>query len=386
MRSSAQKIIAALSDRNAGELLGELLAKADVTIGGDRPWDVIVHDERLYSRILREGTLGLGEAYVEGWWDSPALDQMLHKVALARLDAALRENWVLIVHALKARLFNLQAVTRAFEVGQKHYDLGNDLYEAMLDPLMVYTCAYYDGTPGQTLAEAQRAKLDLVCRKLALEPGMKVLELGCGWGGFARHAAEKYGVHVTGYTVSKEQVAWAKQRANGLPIDFRLEDYRNATGTYDRVVSIGLMEHVGPKNYRGYMELVDRCLAPGGIGFVHTIATNYASGQMDPWVDKYIFPNAVTPSLAQMNAAMAGLLVIEDVHNIGESYDHTLMAWWKNFDAAWPSLRAKYGEPFYRMWKYYLLTSAALFRARYLQLFQIVMTRPGTPQPRTLRR
>jgi cyclopropane-fatty-acyl-phospholipid synthase len=376
--SPARKLLGAFDDRRAGELCRELVAGAGVIVGGDAAWDMQVHDERLWSRVLRDGHLGLGEAYVDGWWDSPSVDECMTRLLRARLDRELRSNWPLLAYAVKGRLFNLQR-TKPFEVAERHYDIGNDLYEAMLDRRLAYTCAYWKDAV--TLDAAQEAKLDLVCRKLGLRKGMRVLELGCGWCSFAAFAAERYGVSVVGYNVSREQVAWARERYPHLPIELRLEDYRNATGTYDAVVSIGLMEHVGPKNYRAYMELVDRCLAPGGVAFVHTIGSNRTREHTDPWFDRYIFPNAVFPTLGRLTDAMEDILVPEDVHNIGEHYDKTLMAWWHNFDAAWPRLRERYGERFYRMWKYYLLCSAATFRSRFLQLYQVVMTRQGTPQP-----
>ena len=383
MTSAARKLLSAFDDQRAGEVMREILSSAGITIGGEAPWDIHVHDKRVYARVLRDGTLGVGEAYVEGWWDCPSLDQMVTRLVHARVNLLAGESWVLLAQAVKARIFNMQ-VARAFEVGERHYDVGNDLYEAMLDARMMYTCAYWkDAT---TLDGAQEAKLDLICRKLGLHErrGVRVLELGCGWGGFASFAAERYGAQVTGYTVSKEQVAWAREKYAHLKdlVELRLDDYRHAAGTYDAVVSIGLMEHVGPKNYRGYMELAHRCLAPGGIAFVHTIGGNRPRGQIDPFFHKHIFPNAVLPSLSQLTAATDELFVIEDVHNIGPHYDPTLMAWQRRFDAAWPRLRARYAEPFRRMWTYYLMMSAAGFRARYLQLFQIVMTREGTTQPR----
>lgn len=374
----AQQLIAAFDGKRADELCRELLASAGIIVNGPNPWDLQVHDERLYSRVLREGSLGVGEAYVDGWWDAPALDQLMDRLFRARLDQAIRKNYVLIAHAVRARLMNLQSA-RPFEVAQKHYDIGNDLYGAMLDKRLVYTCAYWKDA--RTLDEAQEAKLELVCQKVGLRPGMRVLDLGCGWGGFASYAAEKHGVKVVAYTVSKEQVAWAQERYGHLDIEFRLDDYRNATGTYDAVVSIGLMEHVGPKNYRGYMELVDRTLAPDGVAFIHTIVGTLSRPQIDPWFHKYIFPNAVFPTVQWLGAAMEGLMVAEDIHNIGEHYDTTLMAWWDRFDAAWPDLQARYGERFYRMWKYYLLASAGGFRARGLQLMQFTMTRQGRKQP-----
>jgi cyclopropane-fatty-acyl-phospholipid synthase len=372
------KVRTLLEGRPAADLVRELLASAGITVGGDAPWDLQVHDERFYARVLRDGTLGVGESYVEGWWDCPALDQMIDRILRARLDLVMRESWVLLSQAIWARLFNLQ-VARPFEVGERHYDIGNDLYRPMLGRRMMYTCAYWKGA--ETLDAAQEAKLDLVCRKVGLSKGMRVLDLGCGWGGFAAFAAERYGASVVGYTVSREQVAWAQQHYPGLPIEIRFDDYRNATGSYDAVVSIGLLEHVGPKNHRAYMQLAVRRLAPGGVIFMHTIGGNQVRAQIDPWFHKYIFPNAVIPTLGQLTTAMEQILVAEDLQNIGPHYDRTLMAWWTNFDAAWPELRARYGDAFYRQWKFYLLSSAAGFRARYLNLYQIVATATGAPQP-----
>ena len=382
MTGVAQKLRAVLEGRPAADLVRELFAGAGVTVGGNDPWDPQVHDERLYARVLRDGTLGVGEAYVEGWWDCPALDQMIDRILRARLDMVVRESWILLSQAIRARLFNLQT-SRPFEVGERHYDIGNDLYRPMLGKSMMYTCAYFKDA--DTLDAAQEAKLDLVCRKIGLSKGMRVLDLGCGWGGFASFAAERYGASVVGYTVSREQVAWVQEHHAALPIEIRLDDYRNATGTYDAVVSIGLLEHVGPKNHRGYMELAARRVAPGGIIFMHTIGGNQVRAQIDPWFHKYIFPNAVIPTLGQLTTAMEKILVAEDVQNIGPHYDRTLMAWWENFDAAWPDLRARYGDTFYRQWKFYLLSSAAAFRARYLNLYQIVATVTGAPQPPTAR-
>jgi len=379
MPSATQKLISSLDPRRAQDVCRDLLAAAGITVNGDQPWDPQIHDDRVWSRILRDGTLGAGEAYEEGWWDVAELDVFIDKVMRVRLGETLRDNWMIVAQSIRAKIFNLQSIARSFDNGQQHYDIGNDLYEPMLGGRLLYTCAFWPGA--KTLDEAQDAKLDLVCRKVGLQRGMRVLDLGCGWAGFASFAAERYGVTVTGFTVSKEQVKWAKDHYAHLPIDIRLDDYRNATGTYDAVVSIGLMEHVGAKNYRHYMEHAERLLAPGGAAFIHTIGGNRARAHLDPWFDKYIFPNANLPTLAQLVTAMEQIFIPEDVHNIGEDYDLTLMAWWRNFDASWPTLRAKYGDAFYRRWKYYLLVSAGSFRARAQQLFQLVMTRTGTPAP-----
>ncbi len=382
MNAVAQSLLGAFDERRAADLMGEALARAGITVGGDAPWDVRINDPRVYQRVLRDGTLGVGESFTDGWWDCDAIDQMIDRVVRAGVQDMLTGNWVLGLHLVRARLFNRQAA-RAFEVGERHYDVGNDLYEAMLGRRMVYTCAYWKNA--DTLDAAQEAKLDLVCRKIGLRAGARVLDLGCGWAGFASFAAENYGANVVGYTVSREQVAWAKQHYPKLPIDIRLDDYRSATGRFDAVVSIGLMEHVGPKNHRDYMKQAVRCLVPGGIAFIHTIGGSNARTQIDPWFEKYIFPNAAIPSLGQLTTAMEDILVPEDVQNIGPHYDRTLMAWWQNFDAAWPRLRERYGDRFYRSWKFYLLVSAAYFRTRQHNLYQVVATPAGAPQPPTIR-
>ena len=355
-----------------------LLESADVRVGGSRPHDIQVHDPDFYVRVLRDGRLGLGESYVDGQWDTGALDELTTRLIRAGVTRPVLD-WRSALHVAAARLWNLQSAVRARRSVERHYDLGNDLYRAMLGETLAYTCAYWNWAGD--LDEAQRAKLDLVCRKLGVQPGMKVLELGCGWGTFARYAAATYGAHVTGYTVSREQVTLGTELCRGLPVELRLADYRTASGTYDAVVSIGLMEHVGPRNHRVYMETVDRCLRPGGIAFVHTIGSNRSQVLIDSWFHRYVFPNAAIPSLAQISAAMDGLFVPEDVHNIGPHYDRTLMAWSRNFERAWPGLGERYGERFHRIWRYYLLSSAGAFRARFMQLYQIVMTRPGTRQP-----
>lgn len=372
------KVIPRMLVGHAERTVRALLESADVRVGGDRPDDIQVHDRQFYTRLLRDGRLGLGESYMDGHWDAESVDQLTAKLLRARLQDQL-PDWRTAIYVVAARAWNLQSSARAFQAGERHYDIGNDLYQPMLGETLSYTCAYWKDAAN--LDEAQESKFDLVCRKLGLAPGMKVLELGCGYGTFARHAARHYGVEVTGYTVSREQATLGTELCKGLPVDLRLADYRSARGSYDVVLSIGMMEHVGPKNHRGYMEIVDRCLAPDGVAFIHTIGSNTDQTIIDAWFHKYLFPNAAIPSLAQITTAMGGLFVPEDVHNIGPHYDRTLMAWCENFDRAWPSLRPRYGDRFQRMWRYYLLSCAGAFRARFLQLYQMVMTRPGTRQP-----
>ena len=361
-------------------IVRDLLENTGISINGSQPWDVQVHNDQLYKRIICDGSLAFGETYMDGWWDCERIDLLIEKILRSGLENAIRHNWKILLKIIGSKLFNMQSISRAFQVGEEHYDVGNDLYRLMLDERMIYTCGYFQGG-AKTLEEAQYAKLDMVCKKIGLKPGMKVLDLGCGWGGFAKFAAENYGAEVTGMTVSKEQVKLGMEMCKGLAVELKCEDYRNATGQYDRVISIGIMEHVGHKNYRTYMEVAHRCLKDDGIAFVHTIGRNFSMHNTDPWLNKYIFPNGMNPSIKQLGEAMEGLFVMEDWHNFGEDYDKTLLAWNDNFQAAWPQLKDHYSERFKRMWEYYLLFCAGGFKARHVQLWQITMTKTGTPQP-----
>lgn len=355
-----------------------LLEGADIVINGSRPWDIRVNDERVYDRVLMQGTLGFGEAYMDGWWDAEAIDQLVYRILKFDLRAAVKIDLPTIWSLLRSRLVNLQRL-RAFEVGEKHYDLGNELYAAMLDPRMVYSCGYWK--EATTLAEAQEAKLDLICRKAGLEPGMRVLDIGSGWGGLLKFAAERYGITGVGVTVSREQADFANAHRDGLPIETRLEDYLSLTGKFDRIVSVGMFEHVGARNYRTYMKKARELLAPDGLFVLHTIGGSLSQSHGDPWAEKYIFPNGMLPSPAQLGKAIEGLFVMEDWHNFGAYYDPTLMAWLHNFEAAWPELVAaypdKYDERFRRMWRYYLTSFAGAFRTRLIQLWQVVLSPSG---------
>ena len=354
----------------------DLLERAGIEVNGTRPHDVQVHDDRLYARILSHGTLGFGEAYMDGWWDAEAPDQFIYKLLAFDIYAHLKPDLGLAVSYLRGKLLNLQRL-KVTEVGEKHYDIGNDLYEAMLDKRMIYSCGYWQGV--DTLDAAQEAKLDLICRKAGLEPGMKVLDIGSGWGGFLKFAAERYGIEGVGITISKEQAAYAEANKGKLPIETRLMDYLALDGQFDRVISIGMFEHVGYKNYRAYFEKVRSLIRPDGLFVLHTIGNNFSSTHGDPWSEKYIFPNGMLPSARQIADAGERLFVMEDWHNFGADYDRTLMAWWANFDAAWPGLEARYGQRFYRMWRFYLAVFAAMFRARNLQLWQVVLSPSGVP-------
>ena len=362
-------------------LIQELLDYAGVQIDGQAPWDIQVHNPDFYARVIAGGSLALGESYMDGWWDCPALDQFFERILAARLDKKVRKSKTLLMAAAKARLTGMHGRARAFEVGRRHYDIGNDLFTVMLDRRMNYSCAYWQDA--DTLDEAQEAKLELTCRKLGLAPGMRVLDIGCGWGSFAIYAAEKYSVKVTGVTVSAEQVKLAQSCCTGLPVCIELKDYRDIQETFDRIVSIGMFEHVGLARYRTYMQVVNRCLKDDGLFLLHTIGGNTSVHTVDPWFAKYIFPNSMLPSARQIAEAAEGIFILEDWHSFGSHYDPTLMAWHRNFIDNWQCLRDAYGEQFKRMWAYYLLSSAGSFRARRNQLWQIVFSKSGGTENRS---
>lgn len=353
----------------------QLLSSAGITVNGSNPWDITVHNNKFYQRVLGQGSLGLGESYMDGWWDCQQLDEFFYRVLSTDLDKKVRNNPALLFEFVVARVFNRQSKSRAFQIGERHYDLGNDLFMNMLDGRMAYSCGYW--TDAQTVDEAQEAKLDLICRKLGLQPGTKVLDIGCGWSSFGKFAAEKYGANVVGVTVSNEQVELGKITCNGLPVEIRLQDYRDVKEQFDHIVSVGMIEHVGYKNYRTFMEVVHRCLKDDGLFVLHTIGGNKSVKTVEPWINRYIFPNGMLPSVKQLGSAIEGLFVMEDWHSFGADYDKTLMAWQANFENNWNKLKPNYNERFHRMWNYYLLSCAGSFRARKNQLWQIVLSKKG---------
>ena len=361
---------------NLQGLYQNIFQSAGITINGNSPSDIKIHDSRFYNRVLSQGSLGLGESYMDGWWDCECLDEFFFKIYRSGVDRNV-PKLKLIWHSLKAVFFNLQSRGRAFIVGKKHYDLSNQLFQLMLDKRMVYSCGYWKNA--NTLDEAQEAKLELTCQKLYLKPGMEILDIGCGWGSFSKYAAEKYGVKITGITVSEKQLQLAKQLCQGLPIDFKLQDYRDVDLNikYDRIVSIGQMEHVGYKNYYHYMKHFSQCLNEDGLFLLSTSGSNASHCNGDPWIEKYIFPNGQLPSGKQLSEASEEFFVMEDWHNFGVDYDKTLMAWYENFNKNWDKLKEEFDDRFYRQWKFYLLACAGAFRARHIQNWQIVYSPHG---------
>jgi len=357
----------------------EILEGVDIEINGSRPWDLQVYNQDLYKSILFNGSLGFGESYMKGWFDCDRLDLFFEKILSSGIYNEIG-GAPLFFGKMKSKLRNLQSISRAFQVAERHYDIGNDLFSLMLDKTMMYTCGYWTKDVS-TLEESQLAKLDLVAKKLNLKAGMKILDIGCGWGGAAKHFANNYGVTVVGITISKEQIEYAKQNSDNMDVEFRLMDYRDLDEKFDAIYSIGMFEAVGYKNYEEFFEVVRSCLKEEGAFLLHTIGGNESTTTADPWVEKYIFPNGMMPSAEQIAKASEGIFIFDDWHNIGPHYDKTLMCWYDNFVNNYEKLKDKYDNEFYRMWTYWLLSSAANFRSRSLQLWQVLFSIEGSKRP-----
>ena len=355
-----------------------LFERGDIVLNGSRPWDPQIHGEEMWTRLYGQGTLGLGEAYMDGLWDVADMAEFFNRVLRSGVAEAIRPTPNLILQVLKARFLNMQDITRSRRVAAIHYNQ-TEAYRASLDGRMTGSCGYW--TEGVTnVDEAQEAKLDLVCRKIGLKPGQMVWDIGCGWGAFMGFAAERYGARCVGVTVSPDQAAYGRDRYKGLPIEFRVEDYREFAGKADHVVSMGMFEHVGWRNYRTYFEKARSVISDDGLFMLHTIGSQWTTHTIEAWLEKYIFPGGVIPSMAQIGKAIDGLFSVIDVHNIGPHYDRTLCAWYENFERNWPKDRTPAEERFYRMWKYYLLCCAGGFRARVLQVWQFVLATRGVPE------
>lgn len=356
------------------------LLPSGVAINGPAPCDPQVHDKRLYSAVMLHGTLGLGEAYMKGWWDCEKLDVFFTHLLQVGLLERMRFHPSMLRVRLREKFVNEQRRSRADDIAKHHYNPSSSIILSFLDPLNQYTCGYWKDV--DDLDSAQQAKLDLICRKLKLKSGDKVLDIGCGWGGFARYAAEKYGCHVTGVSVSNEQIEVAKNFCRGLPVDIVYADYRNLPTMFPRgfnkILICGMIEHVGYKNYRTVMQAVSRCLEPEGLFLLHTIGKGSDDLQVcEPWILKYIFPGGMIPTPTRIAKAAEGLLDPVDFHEFGEYYDPTLMAWTSRLEKNWHLFAKDHTESEHRMWRYYLLSAAAHFRARKVNLWQYVFRLKG---------
>ena len=364
-----------IKQNNAYSFTETLLQEIGITINGSEAWDIKVHHRDFFNRVLKEGSLGLGESYMAGWWDCENLDQFIYRIIKAHFASRLKSNKRILLKGLLYRLINMQNRARSLIVGRQHYDLGVSLFQAMLDRSLNYSCGYW--LNASDLDQAQQNKMALVCRKLMLKPGMRLLDIGCGFGSLAKYAAMHHGVKVVGITISHQQAEYAQSHCGDLPIEIRFQDYRDISESFDRVVSIGMFEHVGALNYSHYFKKIHSILPEEGIFLLHTIGRNVSTFRADEWISKYIFPNGMLPSITQIGKAIENLFVMEDWHNFGADYDRTLMAWYNNFQMNWDQLKSSYDHRFYRMWRYYLLACAGVFRARDIQLWQVVLSKNG---------
>lgn len=361
-------------------IVHSLLEKAGLEVDGPAPHDPHIHDRRFYERIVSQGSLALGESYMDGWWSCERLDEFFVRLLRANLERDGKLPWRQALAVATARIVNMQSSRRAAQVANVHYNCSVELFRAFLDPRMVYSCAYWRNS--DTLAQAQEDKLELICRKLNLSSNDRLLDIGCGWGSFLKYACERYKCESVGVTISGPQADYARRNCAGLPITILASDYREISdkrhGRFNKIVSIGMFEHVGPKNYRSFMRVVGNVLADDGVFLLHTIGDNFSCIRCDPWLDKYIFPNGVAPSVQQIGKAIEGVFVMEDWHNFGPDYYKTLMSWHGNLKENYPSLRLEHPMPkdrFYRMWEYFFASFASAFKVRHLQLWQIIMSK-----------
>ena len=362
------------------EPIASIAKAADVEFNGERPWDPRVHNPGLYGQLLSQGSLAFGNSYVRGEWDCEQLDELISRLLSVDANRPLSPTaqWHSLIRLLLERISNPQSRSRAFVVGRRHYDIDPRVYAAMLDPQMVYSCGYW--RQANDLNTAQDHKLQLICEKLELQPGQTLLDIGCGWGGLAAFAAQHYGVRVLGITVSVQQASYIRERLGHLPIEVLLCDYRrlgrHTEVPFDRVASIGMYEHVGRRNDRAFQRVLQQQLKPDGLALLQTIGCNRGGDHSDAWIDAHIFPGGRLPSPSQLCNSLESSFLIEDWENFGADYDRTLLAWWHNFEAAWPQLQRDIGREFYRFWRYYLLSCAGFFRSRQGQLWQVVFSRP----------
>jgi cyclopropane-fatty-acyl-phospholipid synthase len=361
---------------NAERQIRILLERAEVEINGPSPWDPQIHNQDLFPRVWAQGSVGLGEAYMDHWWDCERLDEFFNRIVRARLSEQIPIAPHLLWLLLKSRIQNRQRKGLARAAAESHYNIDIDIFEATFDRRLNGSCGHWKDA--QTLDSAQEAKLALICHKAQLQRGQRVLDIGSGWGAFTGFAAEKFGVECIGVTVSSGQIEYCRKRYAHLPVEFHLNDYRDIKVNVDHIVSIEMLEHVGPKNYRTYFRCARHCISNDGMFLLQTILANEPSPVLDPWLNKYIFPNAVLPTLGEVATATQGLFTIQDFYSFGADYDKTLMAWHQNFQSRRPMIARKYGDRFCRMWDYYLSGCAGGFRARMINVGQLVLV-PDRP-------
>ncbi len=342
--------------------------------------NIQVNNAQFYRRAALLGSLGFGESYADGQWECDHLDKVIARILLYSVN---RSGLAHIGIQLRSMLFNRQSVLRSKRVARQHYDVDTTIFELMLDPYLQYTCGYFANT--DNLDQAQIDKMAMIIQKLCLKPGDSLLDIGCGWGGFARFAAENFGIKVSGLSISQSQLAYARTLCKGFDCEFKYGDYRHLHEIYPQkfnaISIIGVTEHIGYKNFKNLYKVMRSRLQEGGLALQHSITRMKSTVHVEPFIDRYIFPGGMVPSVEQLAHSMAGEFVLEDVHNFGADYDQTLMAWDQNMKLAQAKIEAMpgFGQRFYRIWSYYLQSCAALFRVRQAQVMQYVLSPQGVP-------
>jgi cyclopropane-fatty-acyl-phospholipid synthase len=383
-RAATAVLDRALSGLEGGTLEVELPRGGVRRFGAGAPVRIAIHDAAFFRRLATRGKLGLGESYTAGEWDADDL-VALFELLLRNADrAATRHARVRGLLELRPRLNRRNGLVRSRRNIAYHYDLGNELFALMLDETMTYSCAVFE-RPEMSLAEAQRTKYERLSRLLDLRADDHVLEIGCGWGGFARHAAERHGCRVTGITISREQAALARERTQGLPVEILEQDYRAVEGTFTKVVSIEMIEAIGADQFATFFATIDRVLAPDGRAAVQTILVpeqRWDRYRRSPdWIERYVFPGCLIPSLEALThaAAQHSRLGLYGVEEIGEHYAETLRRWRSSFRERIDEVRnLGYDRRFERIWDFYLAFCEAAFRTRALRDAQLLLVRPGS--------
>lgn len=382
-----------LFSRNPEVIIKDIFKIAGITLSdkpSNEPLTITVNNKQFYKNMVSNGELGFAESYMDGHWDCSDLSAITYQllINLDKLENALMKQSLTVGASLLkqhiSRLFQYNTREISKKMIEVHYDIGNDLYEKMLGKTMGYTCAYYY-KPNMTLDEAQIAKFELVARKLHLKEGMTVLDMGCGWGQQAKYIADKYKVTILAVSLSKEQINWANENNKSDRVTYKLMDYRDVKGKFDRVYSIGMLEHVGLNNYPVFFNKSYDVLKDDGILLVHFISTNPPKAKLSPFIDKYIFPNAYIPKKKDIiGSFLDNKWSLEDWQNIGVSYNTTLLAWYDNIKD-WKGLD-NYDKRFRRMWEFYLLGCASSFKAENDCLWQIVFTKLSNKKTHIYRR
>lgn len=367
--------IAQESQHDSQYLMGKaFLEQADIQVEGSRPWDIKICHPGFFKCIMQQGLLGLGESYMDGWWECERLDIFVYKFLSGQLDEALPTHLHDILKFFSAKLLSIRSDENNSKRGHNDYEIGDDIFAIMLDSYMQYSCGCW--RQATCLNEAQTAKLDMMCEKLQLTPGMRVLDIGCGWGGTAEYMARHYDVYVEGITDSTEQQKIAQARCEGLNVTIMLGDFRDPLDDqFDRIIALGTLQNIGLKSYKTFFEWVASCLRPDGFFLLQSIGSGQLVNHIGPWINKYIFPGGCLPSGEQIIHSTQPYLHIEDWINLGEDYDKTFMAWEKRINTAWPELRHHYSPKFKRMLDYYLCSCAGFLRARKLNMWEVVFSR-----------